>query len=250
MSGAAGPDHPVEPLEHSITPLIQATALVFRVFARVVTRVTVTGVLDAIPPDGPLILASNHASNLDALILGSWLTSAMGRRIHWMGKKELFDWPFVGWLATHCGVHPVDRSKADVEAFRLASRILAEGGALFVFPEGTRSPTGALQEARDGVALLALRSGARIVPMGIAGSHRVWPKGQRFPHPGGRVTARIGDSFSLADLVPPDTDRRALKTVATTILMHRIASLLPFDQRGVYAEPPPARIPPATSPEG
>ena len=250
MSGSVGSDKPPEPLEHSITPLIQATALVSRVFARGITRVAVTGALDAIPTDGPLILASNHASNLDAFIVGSWLTSTMGRRIHWMGKKELFDWPFIGWLATNCGVHPVDRSKADVEAFRLASRILAEGGALFVFPEGTRSPTGALQEARDGVALLALRSGARIVPIGIAGSQRVWPKGQRFPHPGGRVTARIGDSFSLADLVPPDTDRHALKTVATSILMHRIAALLPPDQRGVYAESVPEPIPPVASPEG
>ena len=120
------------------------------------TRVSITGAIDAIPAEGPLILASNHASNLDVPIVGSWLIPAMGRRIHWMGKKELFDWPFIGWLATNGGVHPVDRSKADVEAYRLASRILAEGGALFVFPEGTRSPTGALQEARDGVALLAL----------------------------------------------------------------------------------------------
>ena len=128
------------------------------------TRVSITGAIDAIPAEGPLILASNHASNLDVPIVGSWLIPAMGRRIHWMGKKELFDWPFIGWLATNGGVHPVDRSKADIEAYRLASRILAEGGALFVFPEGTRSPTGALQEAREGVALLALRSGAPVVP--------------------------------------------------------------------------------------
>ena len=157
-----------------------------------------------------------------------------------MGKKELFDWPVIGWLATNGGVHPVDRSKADVEAYRLASRILADGGALFVFPEGTRSPTGALQEARDGVALLALRSGAPIVPIGIAGSHDVWPKGQRFPHPGGRVTARIGEPFTLGELVPPGTDKRAVKTVATTILMRRIADLLPPEQRGVYAETGPS----------
>ena len=235
--GPAEAPRPVpEPLDHSITPLIWATALTGRIFARGMTRVSITGAIDAIPPEGPLILASNHASNLDVPIVGSWLIPAMGRRIHWLGKKELFDWPVIGWLATNGGVHPVDRSKADVEAFRLASRILADGGALFVFPEGTRSPTGALQEARDGVALLALRSGAPIVPIGIAGSHRVWPKGQRFPHPGGRVTARIGEPFTLGDLVPPGIDKRAVKTVASTILMRRIADLLPPEQRGVYAE--------------
>ena len=191
------------------------------------------------PAEGPLILASNHASNLDVPIVGSWLIPAMGRRIHWMGKKELFDWPFIGWLATNGGVHPVDRSKADIEAYRLASRILAEGGALFVFPEGTRSPTGALQEARDGVALLACAVGARR-PDRHRRLHDVWPKGQKIPHPGGRVTARIGEAFTLGDLVPPGTDKRAVKTVATTILMHKIAELLPPELRGVYAENGPS----------
>lgn len=245
MSADAGtppaPEAPApEPLEHSITPLIRATALGGRIFASSMTRVTTLGALDSIPQDGPLILASNHASNLDGPIVGSWLMPRLGRRIHWMGKKELFAWPFLGWLAAHGGVHPVDRSKADVEAFRLASRILADGGVLFVFPEGTRSPTGALQEARDGVAVLALRSGAPIVPIGIAGSHKVWPKGQKLPHPGGRVTARIGDPFLLGDLIPPGSDRRTMKTVASAILMHRIAELLPPEQRGVYAENGPA----------
>lgn len=226
-----------EHLDHSITPLITVTALAARIFSGAMTRITMTGALDSIPADGPLILASNHASNLDVPILGSWLVPAMGRRIHWMGKKELFDWPLIGWVAANGGVHPVDRSKADVDAFRLAVRILADGGALFVFPEGTRSPTGALQEARDGVAALALRSRAPVVPIGISGSYRVWPKGQRFPHPGGRVTARIGEPFILGELVPPETDRRAAKTVASTILMQRIAALLPPELRGFYADP-------------
>ena len=244
MSGPTAPtdppgqEQPKEVLEHTITPLIWACTLGGRMFVRGMTRVTVSGALDSIPKDGPLILASNHASNLDGPLTGSWLTQAMGRRIHWMGKKEMFDWPVIGWLATNGGIHPVDRSRADVGAFRLATRILVEGGALFVFPEGTRSPTGALQEARDGIAVLALRSGAPVVPIGIAGSHAVWPRGQRFPHPGGRVTLRIGEPFILGDLVPPDTDRRAVKTVATTILMERIAALLPPGQRGAYGGSP------------
>ena len=75
------------------------------------------------------------------IVIGSWLMPKLGRRIHWLGKKELFDWPLVGWAAANGGVHPVDRGAADVEAFRLAQRILDEGNVLFVFPEGTRSPT-------------------------------------------------------------------------------------------------------------
>ena len=115
----------------------------------------VEGAIDEIPPDGPVILAANHASNLDAIVIGAWLIPRLGRRIHWLGKKELFDWPIVGWTAANGGVHPVDRGAADLEAFRLAQRILDEGNILFVFPEGTRSPDGALQGRTDGVAALA-----------------------------------------------------------------------------------------------
>ncbi len=148
------------------------------------SRITVEGAIDEIPREGPLILAANHASNLDAVVLGSWLMPKLGRRIHWLGKKELFDWPIVGWTAANGGVHPVDRGAADVEAFRLAQRILDEGHVLFVFPEGTRSPDGSLQEAQDGVAVLALRTGAPIVPLGIAGSHRRLAEGPEAAAPG------------------------------------------------------------------
>ena len=174
-----------EPIESSITPLIGLLTFGGRIFGRAMSRISIEGALDEIPRQGPLIIAANHASNLDVPVIGSWLIPRLGRRIHWLGKKELFDWPVIGWVAAHGGVHPVDRGAADIEAFRLAQRILVEGHVLFVFPEGTRSPDGSLQEARDGVALLALRTGAPVLPLGISGSNRVWPKGQRLPHPGG-----------------------------------------------------------------
>ena len=232
-----------EPVESETTPLIRTVALGGRIFARAMSRIRIEGAVDEIPLEGPVIIASNHASNLDAVVLGAWLTPKLGRRIHWLGKKELFDWPVVGWMARNGGVHPVDRDAADVEAFRLASRILAEGNILFVFPEGTRSADGALQTARDGVAVLALRSGAPIVPIGIAGSNGVWPRGQTLPHPGGRVTVRVGRPLRVADELPPGTDRRTAKGLATGIIMRRIAELLPPGQRGVYGKPPPAPEP-------
>ncbi len=223
-----------EPVESATTPLIRTVAFGGRLFARAMSRIRIEGAIDEIPRDGPVIIASNHASNFDAVVLGAWLTPTLGRRIHWLGKKELFDWPIVGWLARNGGVHPVDRDAADVEAFRLARRILDEGNILFVFPEGTRSADGALQAARDGVAVLALRTGAPIVPIGIGGSNGVWPRGQKLPHPGGRVTARVGRPFRLADELPPGTDRRTAKGLATELIMRRIAELLPPRQRGVY----------------
>ena len=224
-------------IETSVTLLIRLVAIGGRFFARATTRIRVEGALDAIPTTGPVILASNHASNLDPVIIGSWLVPVIPRRIHWLGKQELFDWPVVGWVAAHGGVHPVDRGAADVVAFRLAQRILDEGNVLLVFPEGTRSHDGALQSARDGLALLALRTGAPIVPIGVGGSARVWPRGQALPRPGGRVTMRVGMPFRLEDELPEGLERRARKAAATTLIMRRIAALLPAEQRGPYTEP-------------
>jgi 1-acyl-sn-glycerol-3-phosphate acyltransferase len=224
-----------ERIDSSITPLLSVVTFGGRIWARAMSRISIEGAVDEIPRDGPLIIAANHASNFDAPVVGAWLIPRLGRRIHWLGKRELFAWPIVGWVAANGGVHPVDRDGADVDAFRLASRILDGGHVLFVFPEGTRSPDGSLQEARDGVALLALRSGAPIVPIGIGGSNRVWPKGQRFPHPGGHVVVRVGRPFRPADELPPGTDRKAAKALVTRLIMSRIAALLPINQRGVYA---------------
>jgi 1-acyl-sn-glycerol-3-phosphate acyltransferase len=87
-----------------------------------------------------------------------------------------------------------------------------------------------------------MRTGAPIVPVAIAGSWRVWPKGQKLPHPGGHVTIRVGRPFRLADVLPAGTDRRTAKGLSTTLIMERIAALLPASQRGIYGlHPPPLR---------
>ncbi len=222
---------------------MRALAAASRMGLAGLTRVRVEGAIDQIPHVGPVLVAANHASNLDPIVIAASLMPRLGRRLQWLGKKELFDWPILGWVATNGGVHPVDRSTADVEAYRLAKRILDEGHALFVFPEGTRSPDGRLQEARDGVAVLALRTGAPIVPVAIAGSFAVWPRGQRLPHPGGRVTVRVGVPFRLDDELPADLDRKAAKSQATDVIMRRIAALLPPGQRGRYAAIQPSVTP-------
>jgi 1-acyl-sn-glycerol-3-phosphate acyltransferase len=225
------------PIAEDITPWMRALAAAFRVWLKSITRIRIEGAVDEIPREGPVIVAANHSSNLDVPVLGSSLMPRLGRRLQWLGKKEVFDWPVVGWVARNGGVHAVDRSTADIDAFRLASRILDEGHALFVFPEGTRSHDGRLGEGRDGVAVLALRTGAPIVPVGISGSYERWPRGQRLPHPGGHVTVRVGSPFRLADELPPGLDRRAAKAAATDLIMRRIAALLPERQRGRYGEP-------------
>lgn len=238
MSETRRDDRPVTPIVDEISPWMSAMAALTRTGLAGLTRVRIVGAVDAIPREGPVIVAANHASNLDPVVLASTLMPKLGRRLQWLGKRELFDWPIVGWMARNGGVHAVDRSTADVEAYRLAKRILDEGHALFVFPEGTRSRDGALQEARDGASVLALRTGAPIVPVGIAGSYERWPRGQKIPHPGGRVTVRVGEPFRLADELPDGLDRKAATPLATDLIMRRIAALLPPEQRGRYGDPP------------
>ena len=225
---------PVTPVRDEIAPWMAALAGAVRVGLAGLTRVRLEGAVDEIPRTGPVIIAANHSSNLDVPVLGSTLMPRMGRRFQWLGKRELFDWPLIGWIARNGGVHAIDRGAADVDAFRLAARILEDGHALFVFPEGTRSRDGRLGEGRDGVAVLALRTGAPIVPVGVTGSYERWPRGQKLPHPGGRVTARVGSPFRLVDELPAGLDRREAKGAATDLIMRRIAELLPERQRGRY----------------
>jgi 1-acyl-sn-glycerol-3-phosphate acyltransferase len=237
-------------LDNDQTMLVRMVARICQWVSMAFADIKIEG-LERVPRKGPVILALNHASNFDAIIAGSWVSDALRtRRIHWLGKRELFDWPVFGWICALGGVHPVDRSTADVEAYRLATRILEKGYVLLIFPEGTRSPTGALQEAKDGMAQLALRTGAQILPIGINDTDRLWPKGQKLPSPfpRRRIRVRIGEPFHVAEVVPPATDRRAAKTAATTAIMGRIAELLEPRQRGAYAAVVRAPSPAGPSP--
>ena len=135
--------------------------------------------------------------------IGSWLMPRLGRRIHWLGKKELFAWPIVGWAAANGGVHPVDRGAADVEAFRLApADPRRRPRSCSSFPRARAAPTARSRRRATAIAVLALRTGAPIVPIGIAGSNRVWPKGQKLPHPGGHVTIRVGRAVPAGRRAP------------------------------------------------
>ena len=224
-------------LDDDQTLLVRLMALVARIWCRCVAPIRIEG-MERIPRTGAVILAANHISNMDPMVIGAWVTPGLRRRrIHWLGKRELFDWPAFGWLAAHCGVHPVERGTADVDAYRLATRILESGCVLMIFPEGTRSPTGDLQEAKDGLAALAMRTGAAIIPIGVNNSDAVWAKGRKLPSPFPRrtITVRIGEPFTADRLVAVGTDRRAAKTVATTAIMGRIAALLEPRHRGAYA---------------
>jgi len=224
-------------LDNGQTMLVRMVARISQWLMLAMADVKLEG-LENVPRKGAVILAINHVSNADPMLAGAWVSDALRtRRIHWLGKRELFSWPVFGWICALGGVHPVDRSTADVEAYRLATKILEKGYVLLIFPEGTRSPSGALAEAKDGMAQLAIRTGAQILPIGVNDSDIVWPKGRKFPRllPRRRIRVRIGTPFLASDVVPPAMDRRAAKTAATTAIMGRIAELLEPRQRGAYA---------------
>jgi 1-acyl-sn-glycerol-3-phosphate acyltransferase len=215
---------------------IRGTIVAAQVGVRIFGRVTVEGEVDAAARSGPLLVVANHVSNSDAVLVAGWVQPRLGRRVHWLGKREMVEWPLLGRLVRAVEVHPVDRGAGDIDAFRTALRVLEDGHALVVFPEGTRSASGVLGEGHDGVTSLAMRANAHILPVGVAGTRRLWPKGGK-PRFGAQVTVRIGRSFLLADELPPDLDRRAAKSAGTEVVMRRIADLLPPEQRGRYGEP-------------
>jgi cytidylate kinase len=213
--------------------------LVLRGIARSIARLRFEGDVDAIPRTGPLILASNHASSADPVLITVFLTNRIDRPINWLGKREILEFPLTGWAFRIAAIHPVDRKAADLEAFRSAMRILDAGEVLAVFPEGTRSRDGGLQQVREGVGMLALRSGARVLPVAVIDSDLMWPRGKLIPRLGRRVTVRYGTPFSVADEIAkagaPAKGRQATEA-ATRLVMARIAALLPPRQRGVYAD--------------
>jgi cytidylate kinase len=218
--------------------LLTFGGLIFRGIARAIVRIQVEGDLASIPRTGPLIVAANHASSADPVLIGAFLPKTLGRPLNWLGKRELVEMPVIGWFMRRVPIHPVDRATADLEAFRVAMRILESGNILAVFPEGTRSEDGILQAAKDGAAVLALRSGAPVLPVAVGDSDQMWPKHSRLPRPGRTVTVRYGRPFRVAEelpLAPAGMDRRAAKEAATALIMARIAELLPERQRGVYS---------------
>jgi 1-acyl-sn-glycerol-3-phosphate acyltransferase len=217
-----------EPLR--LTPFKRAFAALVRAALSAVARIRVSG-LDRLPREGPLIVAANHASNVDGVLLAAWLQPVAGRPIRFLAKEQLFRTPLRPLLESF-GTIRVRAGGSDVDAYRKARAALDRGEIVGVFPEGSRSPDGVLRDAYQGVALLAARSGAPVVPVGIAGTDRFLPRGAILPRVGTRLDVRVGGPFRVA--IDPALERRAALTAATDDLMARIGALLPAGRAGRY----------------
>jgi len=179
-----------------------------------------------IPLQGSLIIVSNHLNLIDPPLL----SASIQRRIVFMAKEELFHSLILGPLVRGWHAFPVRREQLDREALHQAQQVLGEGLALGMFPEGARSATAQMQQAYAGASLVALRSGAPILPVGITGTEKIKSPLALLRRP--RVTVNIGRTLNL-----PSVDGKLTRTQlasATDFIMEHIAELLPQSYRGVY----------------
>ncbi len=199
--------------------------LLMRMLLALFTRWQVNG-KENIPGEGPLLVVANHIHAADPPLLGV----SINRKVIIMAKEELFRSKFTGYFVRGFGAFPVHRGRLDMQALRQADQLLAQGFALAMFPEGSRSSRGQLRRALPGSALIATRSGVPILPVGITGTEKIRGVASLLRRP--RVTVNIGRPFSL----PPAGSRltKAELTEHADFIMSRIAELLPEEYRGDY----------------
>jgi len=150
---------------------------------------------ERVPMQGPVILAANHASFLDPPLVGA----ALKRPLNYLARDTLFPVPVVGWLLRLWQVVPVDRDGSGAAGLRAIFDRLLRGGAILLFPEGTRTRDGKVQPARSGIGLVVIKSTAPVVPVRLFGTYEAYGRHLRFPRPR-RVIVKFGPPLDFAKL--------------------------------------------------
>jgi 1-acyl-sn-glycerol-3-phosphate acyltransferase len=134
---------------------------------------------ERVPLTGPVILASNHASFMDPPLVGAGLS----RQVNYLARNTLFNTRVVGAVLQSWKVVPVDREGGGGAGLKAILERLLEGGAILLFPEGTRSTDGALRPAKSGIGLTVIKSSGVVVPVRVFGTFEAWPRHAKFPRP-------------------------------------------------------------------
>ncbi len=213
---------------HSVVPPV----------AKAVWRPRVTG-LERVPASGPVILASNHLSFIDSVVI----PIVVPRKVVFLAKSDYFDSPGVKGALSKAwfeglGMLPVDRddTKAALASLDTALEVLGRGEAFGIYPEGTRSRDGRLYRGRTGVGHLALTAGCPVVPVGLTGTQDIQPVGARLPRLAS-VSVTFGEPLRFEgryDGVPAGRARREV----TDEIMAAIGALTGQEPAGVYNERP------------
>jgi 1-acyl-sn-glycerol-3-phosphate acyltransferase len=170
-------------------PWYRCCRFLFRCYFRLYHRGRLLNA-ERLPMTGGVILAGNHVSFLDPPFFGL----ACRREAFYMARDTLFRNPVAGWTLRSWNCVPINRDRGDIGALRTLLRMLEQGKAVLMFPEGTRSPDGKLQPARAGVGMIVARAGVPILPMRIFGTDKALPRGAVFPRPA-KVIIKFGEQF-------------------------------------------------------
>lgn len=181
-----------------------------------------------IPAKGAVILAINHMSHVDTPVL---FVNPIRPDITALVTIKYQESAFVRWFTDVAEGIWINRDIADFTAIRKASEVLAKGRALGIAPEGTRSKSGQMQQGKPGTIMLALKTGAPIVPVALTGTEDALKKLAHLRRP--HITATFGEPFTLPEFPPHHRSEELHRW--TDILMRKIAALLPEKYRGVYS---------------
>ena len=198
---------------------------------RVLYRVKVEGRAH-VPKQGPVILAANHRSFMDSI----FLPLVIRRRVTFVAKAEYFDSKKTAWFFRGVGQIPIRREggSASERALASATEVLEAGGVFGIYPEGTRTRDGYLHRGHTGVARLALRTGASIVPVGMIGTDEIQATDAKLPRFFRKVTVRFGEPIAIAHYVGRQDDRKVLRQI-TDEVMFEIQQLSGYEYVDTYA---------------
>ena len=185
--------------------------------------------LDHIPRQGPLIIYSNHVNILEIPII---YTHLQPRKVHGMLLAERWNVPLLNWALDVTETIPLHRAEADIDAIRLGLKALAKGEMLIIAPEGTRSHDGCLQVGHPGVVLLALHSRAPLIPVAYYGGENYTANLRHLRRTDFHL--RVGKPFRLETHGEKVT--HALRSQMVQEMMYQLASVLPEQYRGAYAD--------------